>query len=79
MIKKDKLLKKINRAISDHDAIVPLLNRHVSTSVFFSALPPEDKEEIIARFQDMARTYSKHMNMLDSIKREVSEGETNVY
>lgn len=50
------------------------MNRHVSTSLFFSGLPPKEKEEIFARFQDMEKKHSKHLNMLDSIKREVAEG-----
>ena len=79
MIKKEKLLRGIDFAMDIQKQLVPLLNKHVSASVFFSGLPGKDKEKIAQRFQEMAVIHTKHMDTLKSIKTEIAEGDGRVY
>jgi hypothetical protein len=79
MIKKEKLLRGIDFAMDIQKQLVPLLNKHVSASVFFSELPGKDKEKIAQRFQEMAIIHTKHMDTLKSIKEEIIKGGDHVY
>jgi hypothetical protein len=79
MIKKDKLIQKINSAIDIQKRLVPLLNKHVSASVFFSGLNSKEKDEIAQQFQEMSIAHTKHIDILTSIKDELSKGSANVY
>ena len=79
MIKKEKLVHGVNSVMDIQKQLVPLLNKHVSASVFFSGLPDKDKEKIIQRFQSMAIMHTKHMDTLKSIKEEIIKGGGNVY
>jgi hypothetical protein len=79
MIKKEKLLGQINNLLGVEKAIVPLLNRHISSSLFFSALKEVDRRQILESFQNLAVTQAKHADILNSIKNEITKGENNVY
>jgi abortive infection bacteriophage resistance protein len=79
MIKKEKLLRGIDSVMDIQKQLVPLLNKHVSASVFFSGLPGKDKEKIAQRFQEMAVIHTKHMDTLKSIKEEIIKGGDRVY
>lgn len=79
MIKKEKLLKKINEAMDVQKNVLPLLNKHISATVTFSKLEPMEKEEIEARFQEIAILLTKNRRVLQSVHEEVSEGKSNVY
>jgi hypothetical protein len=79
MIKKEKLLSGIDSIIGIQKQLIPLLNKHVSASVSFSGLSAGDKEGIIKRFQEIAITHTKHMDILKSIKEEAEKGANNVY
>jgi hypothetical protein len=79
MIKKEKLLHGIDSAMDIQKQLVPLLNKHVSTSILFSGLSEKNREEISKNFQEMAVKHTKHMDILKSIKEEVMKGSSNVY
>ena len=79
MIKKEKLVHAIESAMDIQKQLIPILNKHVSASVFFSSLPESDKENIIQRFQYMAIAHTKHIDTLESIKQEIIKGNGHVY
>ena len=53
MIKKDKLLNQINMLIDLEKRLIPLLNRHISSSLFFSGLKESDRDAVLERFQNI--------------------------
>ncbi|MDD3344862.1 MAG: hypothetical protein PHO34_00275 [Candidatus Omnitrophica bacterium] len=79
MIGKDKLLKQVEKLIQQEERLVPLLNRHVSSALFFSGLEQKERDGILDRFQEMAVKQREHVDILKGIKKEVSEGAGNVY
>ena len=79
MIKKDKLTRQIDAIIDSKKRIIPLLNKHISSSLFFSGLKPEERNAIIERFQNIVITQTKHMEILRGIKDEMAKGKSNVY
>ena len=79
MIKKDKLLKQIDDLISLEKSIVPLLNKHVSTSLFFSNLKKNEREEVIAYFQNLVIAKTRHIEILNMIKTGIGGSKKDVY
>lgn len=79
MIKKDKLLRHVGLLIDSEKRLIPLLNRHISSSLFFSGLDKRDSDAIIERFQNIVLTHTKHIETLNGIREEVSKGKSDVY
>ena len=79
MIKKDKLLKQLNKLIELEKSLIPLLNKHISSSLFFSNLEKGKQKEIVEHFQKLVITKKSHIEILDGIKSEVSRREKDVY
>ncbi len=79
MIKKDKLLKQIDELMNLEKSLIPLLNKHVSTSLFFSNLKKDEREEIVGYFQNQVIAKTKHVEILNGIKSEVARREKDVY
>ena len=79
MMKKDRLICQIGAIIDSKKRLIPLLNKHISSSLFFSGLKPEERNTIIERFQNIVITQTKHMEILKGIKDEVVKGKSDVY
>lgn len=79
MIKKEKLLKKLESLVILEKSKNPLLNRHISSSLFFSELKPQERKAILDKFQEISITQSRHLKILDQIKDEISKGKKDVY
>ncbi len=79
MIKKDKLLSQINELINLEKSLIPLLNKHMSTSLFFSNLKEDERKEIIDKFQNLVIAKTKHIEILNGIKDEIARRERDVY
>ena len=79
MIKRDKLTRQIDAIIDSKKRLIPLLNKHISSSLFFSGLKSEERNVIIERFQNIVITQTKHLEILRGIKDEVAKGKSNVY
>lgn len=79
MIQKDRLVHKIDAIIDSKKRLIPLLNKHISSSLFFSGLKPEERNAVIERFQNIVITQTKHMETLKEIKDEVAKGKSDVY
>jgi len=79
MIKKDKLLDRLNELMLLEKSLIPVLNRHISSSLFLSGLKEEDRKRIVEYFQSMAIRQTKHVEMLDELKDEVAGGNVDVY
>ena len=79
MMKKDRLVHQIDAIIDSKKRLIPLLNKHISSSLFFSGLKPEERNVIIERFQNIVITQTKHMEVVKGIKDEIVKGKSDVY
>ena len=79
MIKKDKLSNQIEKLIDLEKGLIPLLNKHVSASLFFSNLKKNDREEIVEYFQNVVIAKTKHIEILNRIKGDIMKGKRDVY
>ena len=79
MIKKDKLLNQIDKLINLEKSLIPLLNKHMSASLFFSNLKKDEREGIVEYFQSIVIAKTKHIEILNGVKTEVSRRERDVY
>jgi len=79
MIKKANLLGKIDELLAMDKSIVPLLNKHISSSLFFSVLKGPERKAILDNFQKMVITKTKHIEALNSIRSEIAKGKSDVY
>jgi len=79
MIGKDKLLLQIDKVARQEEELIPLLNRHISSALFFSGLDQRERDKIIDRFQEMVIKQREHISILNEMKKEIREGGTNVY
>ena len=79
MVKKDKLLHQIDKLIDLEKRIIPLLNKHISSSLFFSNLKEDDRKIMAENLQNIAIIKTKHLDVLNSIKDETTRGKSDVY
>ena len=79
MIKKDKLLTQLSKLIELEKSLVPLLNKHISSSLFFSNLEKSKQKEIAEHFQKLVIAKKGHIEILNGIKSEVTRREKDVY
>jgi len=79
MIKKEKLLGSIESVIEIQKNLVPLLNKHISSSLIASGLKKGDQTAIAETLQKIAVTKTKHIDMLNDIKAEIKKGKNDVY
>ncbi len=79
MISKIKILKEIDKVLEAEKRLLPLLNRHISSSLFYSDLNKEDREKIVDFFQSQVVRQSKHIDVLSEIRDELNEGGEGVY
>ncbi len=78
MIKKERLIKKIESLMNLEKRAVPLLNRHIASSLFFSELKEGERKAILEAFQKIAVTQAKHLETLNQVKDEALKMETDV-
>lgn len=79
MIKKDLLLSKLKDLIENEKMLLPLLNRHISSALFFSGIDTKEQEKIKERLQSMVLIQTQHVEALIKIKEDVEKGSKDVY
>ena len=79
MIKRDRLAGGLKKIKELEERLVPLLNKYVSSSLFLSPLKKSDRDSLLAGFQKIALSVSKHAEILDGINNEISKGKADVY
>jgi hypothetical protein len=79
MIKKEKLLKELELLVILGKSKNPLLNRHISSSLFFSELKAQERKAILEKFQEISIAQSKHLEILGKIKEEIIKSKKDVY
>lgn len=79
MIKQEKLLDQINELMSLEKSLIPLLNKHMSASLFFSNLKESEQEKIKGYFQNLVIAKTKQIDILNGVKDEVARRKKDVY
>ena len=79
MIKKEVLVKEISKLVELKKNLIPLLNQHVSSSLFFSGIPEAERKTMIGQLQGMVLSQTRHIETLIQLKDEVSQSGQNVY
>jgi hypothetical protein len=79
MIKKDTLSKKIDSLIELEESLIPLLNKHIASSLSFSNLKDSDRTTVLEYFKRLAIAQTKHVNILHEVKKELQRGKSDVY
>jgi hypothetical protein len=79
MIKKEELLQRINAVLELEKRITPLLNKHVSSSLFFSGLGKDERDAIVEGLQGIVINKTKHLDILNGIKDGITKGKKDVY
>jgi len=79
MIKRERLLKQLNKLLDMEKNLVPLLNKHVSSSISFSGLCESDQREFTTKLQDMARIHGRHVEELAIVRDRVTGDDIDVY
>lgn len=79
MIRKDKLDKQLAQFVEIKKNLIPLVNRHISSSLFFSNMPKKDYQKTLQRFQEITITLNKHIEILNDIKSEIKASDNDVF
>lgn len=59
--------------------LVPLLNKHVSSSISFSGLSESDQKMFTSKLQEMARIHERHVEELTIITKRATESDMDVF
>ena len=79
MIRKEKLLKQLELLENFEKRVVPLLNKHISSSLFFSELKGAERNSILEKFQGITVAQEKHIEILGQVRDEILKGKKDVY
>lgn len=79
MIRKDKLLTKLDKLQELESRLIPLLDKHLSASLDFSQLSKEERDKTLEFLKSRVSVQKKHIESIKSIKKELIESEKNVY
>ncbi|MDD5439517.1 MAG: hypothetical protein PHS37_04960 [Candidatus Omnitrophica bacterium] len=79
MIQKEKLIKNLEELERLGKTALPLLNKHVSSALFFSDLGRKEQHALLEKFQAMTVVQTKHIEIIGQIKNEILRGKKDVY
>jgi hypothetical protein len=77
-MKVEIFLKEIKTLTQLEKSIIPLVNRHISSSLFFSDMKPAERSVVLTTFQNMAVIQSKHVEILEVIAQAVAKKDKDV-
>lgn len=79
MITKKKLSEKIAELKELEERIIPLLNRHVASSLSFSAIDERELVAILGELKNRVVAQKKHIALLEGIQKELAGSKQDVY
>ena len=79
MIQKKKLLSAIGELLEMEQSLVPLLGRHVASSLSFSGLKEGDRKSLLKYFESRAVVQAKHAAVLKELRGEVIADSADVH
>lgn len=69
MIKKDRLTKGMENRISDGEEGIPLLNRHLTSALFFSKLSEDRSKAVREKITLFATSQERRQDLLQELKK----------
>jgi hypothetical protein len=79
MIRKNNLSNKLNQLLELEGRLIPLLNKHLSASLGFSQLNKDEHDLSLDFLKRRVNLQKKHVQLIESIKKEIENSEQNVY
>lgn len=79
MIRKNNLLNKLNQLLELERRLVPLLDKHLSTSLGFSQLSKDEHDLSLDFLKNRVNLQKKHIQLIEGIKKEIEDSGQNVY
>ena len=79
MIKKERLIQQIESLIGLEKSAIPMLNRHISSALFFSELQSKERNMILENLQKMSIARSKHLEVLVQLKEDILNSKSHVF
>ncbi len=79
MISKEKLLEKIHEVVESKNSLVPLLERHIASSLAFSGLDPAAVHTLHRKCQEWMLLQLKHVELLREMAEELRERKSDVF
>ena len=79
MIEKESLIGSVEVLMELEKSLAPLLNRHISSAMFFSGLKEAEISALMQELKNRAVVQSKHIEILKGIKEEIARSKNNVF
>ncbi|MBI4432147.1 MAG: hypothetical protein HY592_01510 [Candidatus Omnitrophica bacterium] len=79
MIPKKKLVDRLGELMELERSLVPLLNRHMASSLPFSQVNEAKIKAILNQFQKCAITQEKHAQILKQMRQEIGAEKNDVF
>jgi len=79
MIRKDKAAFEIEKILAMKKTLIPLLDKHIASSLPFSDIRDADKQVILEKFRAFVVKQSSHMTLLSGMDREMKASAENVF
>ena len=78
-VNKDKLIKMIDDATALEDRSIPIYMRHLKTAMFWSGLPPAQREQVRIQLGILQQESARHSAILGELRRKVQEDPRDVF
>ena len=78
-IKKEELIKQIDRALRIEEETVPQVSKNISAAARFIEKDPKKRTEIEQALHQLADESGTHAELLLDLKKKILEGKKNVY
>lgn len=79
MIRKDKAALEIEKILALKKNLIPLLDKHIASSLPFSDIPGGDKRIILEKLREFVVTQSKHLTLLADMDLEMKGSREHVF
>ena len=78
MLRKDRVSQRVNEMINLKQNLVPLLDKHISSSLPFSSIKKKEQQVILDKFKQFAITQRKHVELLEELQQQLKENPNHV-
>ena len=78
-VDKKHLLKMLDDAIALEDRAIPVYSRHLKTALFWSGLPPEEREHLRIQLNVLEKESLKHIEALGRLRAGIERDPRDVF
>lgn len=73
-MKKEKIIEILNRALVGEEKAIPIYNRHLSSSIFWTGIAEEKSERIKEILEQLINDSRRHKIMVEGLINKLKEG-----